>query len=209
VVAGCVAGEAEAEGRLVGHRSIYCGGPAQCASSQAPAASGRRPPGAKALQGAGGAPRAAHLHLLQQPAPRRGRHLHREYAATVDLELGASDGGDAGALVVAVDGHRGDLNKQGDYLRDGPLLWPRAAALPLSRPAARWASATGQHGGHSRNRPGDSSRPTHPVDSGGVGVGDSEGRHLCGLIGRHAVQLGQVPSHHRNACGVDSRHNDA
>jgi hypothetical protein len=50
---------------------------------------------------------AAHL---QQPAP-SGRNLHREYTIIVDLELGASDGGNAGALVL-LDGHGGDLNER-------------------------------------------------------------------------------------------------
>jgi hypothetical protein len=50
--------------------------------------------------------------VLRQPAP-IGSNLHREDAVLVDLELGASDGGDCGALDVVIDGHRGGLKEGG------------------------------------------------------------------------------------------------
>jgi hypothetical protein len=92
--------------------------------------------------GTGGALLAAH----QQPAP-RGRHLHREYAAIVDLKLGASDGGDAGALVAAVDGHRGNLKDQAvaQLRRRRPTTAPCLSGQP------GWLSAIGWHHAHSRH----------------------------------------------------------
>jgi hypothetical protein len=65
-----------------------------------------------------------------EPSP-LGRRRHREHAVIINTELGASDGGEDGAVVL-LDGNRGDLNER----RPLSLAMPGHLQLQINAPAA-------------------------------------------------------------------------